>query len=137
MNLSVLATIVVCSILITTSADAASIRGSRNLSPLEVRHSSVHKNRISDQDSTSTSSYTEEEDEDVPRFSPGLMGTRIIGGGTVSLMLCPNYFPASLIPQNFRCINFVYLQTDRNRFPYAVSMQDNIGHFCGKLLHGE
>lgn len=106
MNLSILSIIAVSSIFTATSAAAASIRGSRNLSPLEVRHSSVHEKRSSEQDSISNSSNTEDEDEVVPRFSPGLMGTRIIGGGV----------------------------TNRNRFPYAVSIQDSIGHFCGGSL---
>ena len=30
--------------------------------------------------------------------------------------------------------SYTYLQTNSARFPYAVSIQDNIGHFCGGSL---
>jgi trypsin len=89
----------------TVVASAATIRGSRKLSPAEVPHaSSVHKKRSSEQDITEEPEF-EEEEQDGPR-SPGLMQTRIIGGGV----------------------------TDSNRFPYAVSISDDIGHFCGGSL---
>lgn len=79
MKLSPLSIIAASSI---TAASAASIRGSRNLSPLEVPHSmSVHKKRSSEQDITEEPE--EESSGDGPR-SPDLMQTRIIGGDVVS-----------------------------------------------------
>lgn len=86
-------------------ASAATIRGSRNLSPAEVPHSSsVHKKRSSEPDLTEEPES--EEEEQGGSFSPGLLQTRIIGGGV----------------------------TNSNRFPYAVSISDSIGHFCGGSL---
>lgn len=71
----------------TVVASAATIRGSRKLSPAEVPHSSsVHKKRSSEQDIIEEPEF-EEEEQDGPR-SPGLMQTRIIGGGVVSLRTC-------------------------------------------------
>ena len=64
-------------------ASAATIRGSRNLSPAEVPHSSsVHKKRSSEPDLTEEPES--EEEEQGGSFSPGLLQTRIIGGGVVS-----------------------------------------------------
>jgi trypsin len=104
MKLSALSIIAASSL---TTVSAASIRGSRNLSPAEVPHAtSVHKKRSSENDiAEEPEMEVESSSEDGP-MSPGLMQTRIIGGGV----------------------------TNSARFPYAVSIQDNIGHFCGGSL---
>ncbi|KAL3768958.1 hypothetical protein ACHAWO_004068 [Cyclotella atomus] len=104
MKLSPLSIIAASSI---TVASGASIRGSsRHLSSAEVPHSSsVHKKRSSEQDVSEEPEMEVEVEEDGIR-SPDLMQTRIIGGAA----------------------------TNSARFPYAVSIQDQIGHFCGGSL---
>ena len=81
MKLSALSIIAASSL---TTVSVASIRGSRNLSPAEVPHAtSVHKKRSSENDiAEEPEMEVESSSEDGP-MSPGLMQTRIIGGGVV------------------------------------------------------